>query len=453
MTLFEVLSSFRDQEVLVSGDSGEWTAQDLLSRAELHRSKLSGRRVAIQLADPTDGIVALLAADGQAEAITLLPPTLSKETLQVLSEQSESDLLIGGPLDSESNPKKIECYTSLDLVPEQTADPDKNAQPTKWNLATSGTTKSPRLVSHSLAGLTRTTKRKEEPSADNRWGLLYDYTRFAGLQVVLQSLFSASSLIVPSPHVSLAEKIALLVGEACTHLSATPSLWRAIVMTPCARDLPLRQITLGGEIADVRILSTLKEMYPNARITQIYASTETGVGFSVNDGLPGFPASYLQDAPNGIGLRLFDGRLQIKKTEVKRAYVGTSERISDEEGWINTCDDVEIIGDRVFFLGRANGVINVGGNKVHPEEIESLLCDHPLVRSARVFGKPNPIMGTLVAAEVVPNEEINDERLFSEKLKNDLRGSVPAFKVPVSVTVVDQIEITSTGKISRAKTK
>ncbi|NCB05377.1 MAG: hypothetical protein EOM69_07625, partial [Clostridia bacterium] len=171
---------------------------------------------------------------------------------------------------------------------------------TLWYLATSGTTGTPKLLAHTLTSLSRTVRGDQSEKTDTRWGLFYDYTRFAGLQVVLQALISGATLIAPALDASLTDKLAMLARQGCTHLSATPTMWRTIVMNPGAKDLPLRQITLGGEIADDRILNTLQTIYPTARVTHIYASTEAGVGFSVKDGRGGFPASYLVEPPAGL---------------------------------------------------------------------------------------------------------------------------------------------------------
>ena len=87
----------------------------------------------------------------------------------------------------------------------------------------------------------------------------------------------------------------MFVREGVNAMSATPTLWRKILMSDASRSLALRSITLGGEIADQQVLSTLASTYPSARIRHIYASTEAGTGFSVTDGKAGFPVSFLEN--------------------------------------------------------------------------------------------------------------------------------------------------------------
>ncbi len=449
MTLVQSLSTLPRDRILISGPSGDRTVGQLLDYATSHGGKLRGRRLALNLADPVEGIEVMVAADGHAESITLLPPTLSDEHLFALIEKAGCDLLLVSEQQTRARIPNISVNSNLSDLDECSEQAIDHKIETAWHLATSGTTNVPKLVAHTFNSLSRTVKRTAS-SADNAyWGLLYDYTRFAGLQVVLQAIVSGSRLIAVSQELPLRDRLATLSMHGCTHLSATPTLWRAIVMTPGANELPLRQVTLGGEIADDRILSTLKATYTNARVTHIYASTEAGVGFSVKDGKPGFPAGYLDEPPAGLQLRLVDGRLQIRNSEVLTTYVGTEDRFGAEDGWIDTGDNVEHVGDRVYFLGRASGVINVGGNKVHPEEVERLLLAHPAIQAARVFGKPSSIVGAIVVADIVPVESPQDPAALRADIKAYLLSRTENFKVPAMLKLVDTIETTATGKLSR----
>ena len=144
------------------------------------------------------------------------------------------------------------------------------------------------------------------------WGLLYDPSRFAGLQVVLQSLLGGGLLVAPDREGPGPSNSPFLQANGCTHLSATPTLWRKILMTSEGPFLPLRQITLGGEIADDPLLAALATRYPEARVTHIYASTEAGVGFSVKDGRAGLPVSYLADEIDGVGLKIVEDVLWLR---------------------------------------------------------------------------------------------------------------------------------------------
>lgn len=180
-----------------------------------------------------------------------------------------------------------------------------DATPTRWLMTTSGTTGLPKMVPHTLATLSRSTSRFEGGTVQT-WGLLYDPTRFAGLQVVLQALIGGGPLALPDTGRPLSEQVEALAAAGCTALSATPTLWRRILMAQGHERLALRQATLGGEIVDQGTIDALRSAFPNARITHIYASTEAGVGFSVRDGAGRLPGRVSADrsrrsAASGIG--------------------------------------------------------------------------------------------------------------------------------------------------------
>lgn len=449
MTLREALSSLpRDRQLIVTLDATR-SAGELLDNTAALAQQVKGRRIALRLTNPIAGIEALIAADGCAASITLLSPSLPDQHISPLVDSADCDLLLSDTPPPPDLPVKVAYCSDLDSLPRSPNSQSASPTETEWHLATSGTTGRPKLVSHTLATLSRTARPARPRAAPARWGLLYDYTRFAGLQVVLQALFGGSKLIIPNPTASLRDRLATLAVQGCTHLSATPTLWRSIAMTPGATELPLRQVTLGGEIADTRILSSLKSTYPQARITHIYASTEAGVGFSVKDGEAGFPASYLGSPPAGLALRLVDGRLQIKNTAIRPTYIGTGDRFGTADGWIDTGDNVERVGDRIHFLGRASGVINVGGNKVHPEEVERLLLSYSEIQSARVFSKSSPIMGALVVADIVPAQSPRDPTAFRASIKAHLQGQLEPYKIPAILNLVDRLETTATGKLAR----
>jgi acyl-coenzyme A synthetase/AMP-(fatty) acid ligase len=449
MTFAQYLSALPRDHTVITGPFGDRTVGQLLDYGSAIRRKLQGRRLAINLADPVAGIEAIIAADGTADSITLLPTTLPHHHLSTLIERARCDVLLASVHQINSSLTDISVISSLSDLKEHAKQITDHTRGTAWHLATSGTTNVPKLVSHTFSSLSRTVKQRPDLSDRANWGLLYEYMRFAGLQVLLQAVGSGSRLIAITQDQPLRDRIAALVTYGCTHLSATPTLWRAIAMTPNASQLPLKQITLGGEIADARILATLKAVYPDARITHIYASTEAGVGFSVKDGKPGFPASYLDQPPAGLQLRVVDGRLHIRNSEVLPTYVGTNDRFGAANGWIDTEDNVEHVGDRIFFLGRAGGVINVGGNKVHPEEVERLLLAHQAIQEARVYGKPSSIVGAIVNADIVLAQSSQNATKLRAEIRAYLQSRVESYKVPAILNFVDSIESTPTGKISR----
>jgi acyl-coenzyme A synthetase/AMP-(fatty) acid ligase len=403
----------RSRIALISPD-GRIRLAELMSRAHERRSStLAEARHALVRSNAVDQfIVDLLAFDGFLKAFLLQPR--SEDIFGDWEDFAASSF--GGPL----------------LLGEMTT----------WVMGTSGTTGTPKLIPHNLASVTATTKTDLAVGARHRWGLLYDPARFAGLQVLLQALISGAVLVAPEIEQGLDSALGFMADHGVTSLSATPSYWRKILMSPEVDRLQLTQLTLGGEIADQAILSALRRAFPEGKIVHIYASTEAGVGFSVSDGKAGFPARYLSDgALKGVQLRVRDdGHLLIRKT------LDAGPPINAE--FLDTEDLVEVKSDRVHFLGRASGAINVGGNKVMPEKVEAVLCSHPDVVAARVFRKPNSLIGNLVVAEVQISASSARETAVKE-LNELCRAHLERWQCPAAIRVVELIGLAASGKVSR----
>lgn len=320
---------------------------------------------------------------------------------------------------------------------------------TTWIIPTSGTTNIPKLVAHTYKSLTRTAKKNIEIGQNYRWGLVFDIYRFSGIQVFLQAMLSGSSLIISESDYSIAKILENQIKNKCNALSATPSFWRKIMMSKEVDDLDLKIITLGGEIADDNILQGLRSKFSDAKILHIYASTEAGVGFSVNDACAGFPKSYFESNVNGVILKLSsDNTLMIKNDKQTQKYLSTIDLYSND-GFIDTGDIVELKGNRCYFLGRDSGAINVGGNKVQPEEIENILMNLDFIHAAFVYPKKNPIMGNIVCANIVLNDNIVDTKIIKGEILKYCREKLENFKVPALIKFVDELEITQSGKLKR----
>ncbi len=393
-----------------------------------------GSRIALCGLSPTELIKAIIAFDGKVNAILLLPASMDEITSNELIKSACCTHRLN-TLENEPIPILSKIYS--DCI-EKTN--------TTWLLATSGTTGKPKLIEHSLATLCRTIKRDPLRGAEFIWGLLYDPCRFAGIQVFLQALLSSSVLSVPDSMDFEAQVVALLKNRV-NALSATPSLWRKLLMDGRVAELSLRQITLGGEIADQPILDALKHCFPDARIVHIYASTEAGSVFAINDGFAGFPISLLDgvNAPMPMRIRE-DGHLLVKPLLLPDGHE-ISCRI-DADGYLDTQDLVKVQGNRVFFLGRASGAINVGGNKVNPEEVENIIREVDGVFDVRVYGKKSSMMGQIVAAEILPAKGIKTE-LLTKKIQFHCRQVLEKWQIPAFLFFVKEFKESAAGKKER----
>lgn len=308
---------------------------------------------------------------------------------------------------------------------------------TQWAIFTSGTTGTPKRVDHSFGSLARTVLTKTR--TEFRWGGLYDPNRMAGLQVLLQAMLASQSLYAVNRETSMVSQVDELLSASVNALSATPTLWRRILQTPRAGELRLTQITLGGEIADQAILDSLHRMFPDARITHVFASTETGAAFSVTDGRAGFPVSYLKIPPRGIELQVREGILWVRSPKVSGA---------GPDGFVSTGDRVEVDGDRVMFGGRDSGVVNIGGSNVSPESVETILRSHPAVGDALVTAKKNPLSGNVLVADVVLIDSHGSEAT-AKSLRSWVKQRVPSSSVPAIIKLVDSLDVAPSGKLKR----
>ena len=139
----------------------------------------------------------------------------------------------------------------------------------------------------------------------------------------------------------------------------------------------------------------------------------------------------------------------LKNTCLNQDYLGEAEGVADNEGWIDTGDLVEVVEERVLFKGRLNGAINVGGNKVIPEEVEEEILKVPGVFQVAVRAKPSSIAGSLVEAYVVPESDVENSRELAKKIKQHCKQVLPSFKVPAFVRLLEELPIGSSGKVKR----
>ena len=405
------------------------------------RAVPAGAVVAFCLSDPAALIRGVVALDGHAGAMLLLSGALAREAAEALIARAGAGVLVTDRADLAPGCATVGIADAAVAGGVRAGD----AQ-TRWLLTTSGTTGLSKIVAHTLGSLSRSVYRFGGQAAPV-WGLVYDPTRFAGMQVTLQALIGGGTLVAADTHLPLAEQVAALAGAGVTHLSATPTLWRRLLMVPGIGALALKQATLGGEIADQTVLDAVARAFPGARVTHIYASTEAGVGFSVNDGQAGFPADYLNAAPGGVRLKLADDMLWLKPPVMAPQTGGATVEI-DAEGYVRSGDLVRIEDGRIHFLGRENGLINVGGVKIYPETVENVVKTVPGVALVQVSAKKNPLTGTLVLAEVALAPGAEAERV-RRAIQETCRAALVREAVPAIIRFVDGFETNAAGKLVR----
>ena len=413
-------------------------------------AELAGRSVLIATSSQLTSALALIELDGVARRMTILPPDVDRAHLGALIADAEIDaVVIDDPAQRASYNLPVCAVCSPNIAPLAQSEPA--AVRTEWLLLTSGTTGVPKMVVHSLAGLAAAIA----PRTDNEamvWGTFYDIRRYGGLQIFLRAVLGGASLILSTAGEPVADHLARLARHGVTHLSGTPSHWRRALMSPEIGKISPRYVRLSGEIADQAILDNLRGAFPQASVGHAYASTEAGVGFAVNDGLAGFPAFYLDGVRDGVEMKVVDGSLCLRSPGAASNYVAHRVALRDDAGFVDSGDMVERRGDRFYFVGRRGGIINIGGLKVHPEEVEAVINRHPRVRMSLVRPKRSPFTGAIAIADVVLKSACSraeDEAEVKNEILDLCRNALPRHKVPAAISIVPALAVAATGKLAR----
>jgi acyl-CoA synthetase (AMP-forming)/AMP-acid ligase II len=394
---------------------------------------LRGKSVLISCERQLPAVLALLRLDGVSRRILLCPPDLPPAHLPAVMAAAEVDAIV-----SDSS---FSCPAAPAPGP---------IRQTEWVLFTSGTTGQPKLVVHSLASLAGPLVDGIGVASDAVWSTFYDVRRYGGLTILLRALLGGGSMVLSQNDETVAAFLARAGRAGVTHMSGTPSHWRRALMSEAAGHIAPRYVRLSGEVADQAILDQLEAAFPAAEIAHAFASTEAGFAFDVRDGRAGFPAAVIDQAGGGVDLRIINGSLCIRSGRAACRYLGGHGPLADASGFIDTDDMLERRGDRYHFVGRRSGVINVGGRKVHPEEVEAVINQHPDVRMARVRGRPSPITGALVVADIVVRPgAAADFQAVKGSILALCRDRLDSYKVPALLHQVASLEIAQSGKLAR----
>jgi acyl-coenzyme A synthetase/AMP-(fatty) acid ligase len=410
--------------------------------------ELRGRSVLLSTSDQLSAALALIELDGVARRIVLCPPDVASAHLPVVMAAAEIDAVVGDRAAAELGAEtSVPC--GGDITPG--APHRQGGEATEWVLFSSGTTGAPKLVVHTLATLTGAMPAGTALGQHAVWSTFYDMRRYGGLQIFLRAMLGGGSMVLSSAPEPVGDFLARAGADGVSHISGTPSHWRRALMSASAGKIAPRYARLSGEIADQAVIDRLRAAYPKADIAHAFASTEAGVAFAVGDGFAGFPASYL-GRRGDVEMRVAEGSLRINSGCNALGYLGdVAEKLFDDDGFVDTGDMVELAEGRYYFVGRRGGIINIGGQKVHPEEVEAVINRHPGVRMSLVTARKSPITGAIVVADVVLSDEPRDADALKREILEACRGALARHKVPATIRLVPAIEVAASGKLARRR--
>jgi acyl-coenzyme A synthetase/AMP-(fatty) acid ligase len=430
-----------------AGASGSWGELAGGAAFATRTFDLRGRSVLLETTDSFSAAQALIQLDGVARRMVLCPPDMPREHLGVVAECAEADAIV-----TEDAAIRFRMEPMLSKHRPSSSSHLKGPLETEWILLTSGTTGAPKLVRHSLATLTGAISAQRHSFEPIVWSTFYDIRRYGGLQIFLRAALTGTPLILSGSQESIADFLIRAGKHGVTHISGTPSQWRRVLMSPAVNAIAPTYVRLSGEIADQAILNQLQSQYPKAKIVHAFASTEAGVVLEVSDVAMGIPSAAFGHT-SAVEMKVEEGTLRVRSNRTAFEYLGKdSLALKDASGFVDTGDVLDLREGRYHFAGRRDGTINVGGLKVHPEEVEAVLNRHPKVGMSLVHMKKSSITGGLVVADVVlkaPAQAGDAGRALQHDILKFCREELAVYKVPVGINFVSTLAVAKTGKLIR----
>ncbi|WP_169729443.1 AMP-binding protein [Thermoactinospora rubra] len=298
-------------------------------------------------------------------------------------------------------------------------------------IATSGSTGAPKGVQLSAAALRASAAaslRRLEARPGERWLCCLPPSHVSGLQVLVRAQLSGTDPVIAGRFTPEA-----VLAAGAEHVSLVPTQLHRLV--ELGADLSgLRTILLGGAAARPALLERAREL--GARVVTTYGMSETSGG-CVYDGRP----------LDGVRVKVGgDGRIRIAGPVLMTGYRFAPAPM--EGGWFVTSDLGELDEGRLRVLGRADDVINTGGEKVVAAQVAAVLAGHPEVADVAVVGRPDPEWGEVVVAVVVPADPGRPPAL--RELRAYAKHRLPAYAAPRELRLLPRLPLLPNGKTDLA---
>ena len=303
---------------------------------------------------------------------------------------------------------------------------------------TSGTTGQPRKITHTISNLIRSVRQNKNVFEQNKvvWGLAYNPSHIAGLQVFFQA-FCNQNPIINLFNITRTFIFEFILKYNISHISATPTFYRLLLPI----EMPFHSIirmTFGGERSDNNLHEKMLQMFPNAKINNIYASTEAG-------------SLLISKGENFQIPSKLSGKIIILNNElhIHKSLMGKSKDLNLTKDFYSTNDLIEWIDIKkgIFKItSRKNELINIGGYKVNPQEVEEAILNFPNIKTVLVYGKPNSVLGNVLCAVIQTN---CDSLITEHEVRKYLSGILQDYKIPRKMTFDGNICLTRTGKLKR----
>lgn len=264
--------------------------------------------------------------------------------------------------------------------------------------------------------------------------LLFDH--LGGINTLLYQLSNGGCTIALSDR-SPSSVLAAVEAHNVELLPTSPTFFNLILLSGAHKNHDLSSLkimTYGTEPMQESVLKRFHALFPWIRLQQTYGVSEMGV---LRTKSKSSDSLWVKIGGKEFKTRIVDGILQIKSQSAMLGYLNHPSPFT-EDGWFSSGDKVEVDGEYIRFLGRESEIINVGGEKVYPAEVESVLKELEEVAEAAVYAGENPIVGSVVCADVLPSEEEYDPKMLVRKIKKYCASRLQLYKVPAKVKIVQE---------------
>jgi acyl-CoA synthetase (AMP-forming)/AMP-acid ligase II len=298
-------------------------------------------------------------------------------------------------------------------------------------LFSSGSTGKPKGILHDFIQVTEKFRKQRAPVVAIPF-LMIDH--FGGINTIL-ALASSLGTVVTVADRSVPNICAAIEKYKVELLPATPSFLTLMMASNLQNQFDLsslKRITYGTEVMPQSTLDRLSKAFPNVVLQQTYGLSEVGVlrSQSRGDG-----SLWVRIGGEGFQTKIINDVLWIKSDYAMVGYLNAPSEF-DAEGWFNTQDQVEVDGEYFRILGRVTDLINVGGQKVYPTEVENVILEIENIKDVAVFGEKHALLGQIVVAKIVLH---NHETIESVKKRVRLAclSQLAQFKVPAKVILAE----------------
>lgn len=316
-------------------------------------------------------------------------------------------------------------------------------------LFSSGSSGKPKAMAHNLDAFIDSFQNRKQKNLKFLVFLMFDH--IGGLNTLFNCLSMGATITLPESRD--AEHICSLIEKnSIDILPASPTFLNLILISEAYKNYnlsSLKMITYGTEPMPESLLLRLKGLFPKAKLLQTFGTSETGIAQISSKSSTSLFMKI--DDPN-LEYKIVENELWLRSKTQILGYLNSSMERFTNDGWFQTGDLVETNEDGfIKIIGRNSEVINVGGQKVLPVEIESVILQMPQIVDCMVFGEKNAITGMSVVAEIViKNEQINNLEI-KKNIRFFCRGKLDDYKIPTKVIIVEKTNINDRFKKIRRK--